>query len=85
MFVRKRKAARKKRKQVETAGPEASMPEEYAGEEEGDGEADRDTPSYAEHQFTFEAFEKVCHSALIRSESDSVHSVLPRKRWSIHW
>ena len=58
MFVRKRKAARKKRKQIEDRA-EPSMPEEYAGEEEGDADVDRDSPSYAEHQFTFAAFETV--------------------------
>lgn len=65
MYVRKRKAARKKRKTMESGPPEASMPEEYAGDEEGDAEPDRDTPSYAEHQFTFEAFEQVCRDVTI--------------------
>ncbi len=59
MYVRKRKANQKKRKQAEDGAVQPSMPEEYAAEEEGDAEPDRDTPSYAEHQFTFEAFEKV--------------------------
>ena len=60
MFVRKRKAARRKRQgatttQASAAGPNA---EEYEGEEE-DGGAEKDVPSYAEHTFTFQAFEKV--------------------------
>ena len=59
MFVRKRKAARKKRKQIENSSMAPSMPEEYAGDEEGDAEADRDIPSYADHQFTFATFETV--------------------------
>ena len=60
MFIRKRKAARRKRladKNGESQGPTA---EEYAGDdEEGDGGDDRDAPSYAEHAFTFQTFEKV--------------------------
>jgi replication fork protection complex subunit Tof1/Swi1 len=58
MFIRKRKAARKKRKEI-AENPEAvgTIPDE---ENEADLEADRDMPSYAEHAFTFTAFEKVC-------------------------
>jgi replication fork protection complex subunit Tof1/Swi1 len=70
MFVRKRRAARRKRKLVESVtstgeeGGPSTIPEEYAGEvEEGEGEgiggADRDAPSYREHTFTFQSFEKV--------------------------
>ena len=62
MFVRKRKAARRKRKAgAGTQGPGPTA-EEYAGDdEEGeDGGAEKDTPSYAEHTFTFQEFEKVC-------------------------
>lgn len=62
MYVRKRKAARRKRKQNETGATQPSIPEEYVGEGEGDEEPDRDTPSYAEHQFTFASFEKVSTS-----------------------
>ncbi|KAK8843979.1 hypothetical protein IAR55_006771 [Kwoniella newhampshirensis] len=61
MFVRKRKAARKKRKQAEdpndTAGA-SGMPEEYGNEDEAELEPDKEAPSYAEHAFTFQAFEK---------------------------
>lgn len=62
MYIRKKKAARQKRKQI---APEINgLPEEYIGEE-GD-QPDRDAPSYAEHAFTFTSFEKVrfhcsCH------------------------
>lgn len=60
MYVRKKKARRankKKKKQVDADGKD--MPEEY-GDDEGLDEGDRDVPSYAEHQFTFTAFEQVC-------------------------
>ncbi|ORY33101.1 timeless protein-domain-containing protein [Naematelia encephala] len=56
MFVRKRKAARKKRKAIEALPETAALPEEYGNEE--DVEPERDTPSYAEHAFTFTSFEK---------------------------
>ncbi|WVQ81137.1 hypothetical protein IAT38_003259 [Cryptococcus sp. DSM 104549] len=60
MYVRKRRTARKKRKAVD--GPEegaAPIPEEYGNEEEEiDLEREKDTPSYAEHKFTFQSFEK---------------------------
>ena len=59
MFVRKRKAARKKRKQEDAQLRQGSMPLEYGGEEEVDSEADREAPTYAEHAFTFASFEKV--------------------------
>lgn len=61
MFVRKRKAARKKRKE-QAENPEAGatatggVPDE---ENEEDIQAERDMPSYAEHAFTFTAFERV--------------------------
>jgi replication fork protection complex subunit Tof1/Swi1 len=59
MFVRKRKAARKKRKE-QAENPESetvgSVPDE---ENEEDIQAERDMPSYAEHAFTFTAFERV--------------------------
>lgn len=57
MFVRKRKAARKKRKVIEEQG---SLPEDYDGENEEDVQAEKDMPSYAEHAFTFTSFEMVC-------------------------
>jgi len=85
MFVRKRKAARKKRKLVENGSAEPSMPEEYAGEEDGDGDAHRDTPSYAEHQFAFAAFEKVSERRLhAKHPTDVRFSDLRKKRWSTH-
>ncbi|WWD21366.1 hypothetical protein CI109_105851 [Kwoniella shandongensis] len=60
MFVRKRKAARKKRKQAveDPNGTAGGIPEEYGNEEEADLEPDKEAPSYAEHAFTFQAFEK---------------------------
>ncbi|WWC91099.1 uncharacterized protein L201_006040 [Kwoniella dendrophila CBS 6074] len=60
MFIRKRKAARKKRKEAEKANePNASgMPEEYGNEEEEALQPDEQAPSYAEHAFTFKTFEK---------------------------
>ena len=62
MFVRKRKAARRKRKAAEAnENGTAPIPEDYDGEDDGEGmeEPDRDAPSYAEHAFTFQAFENV--------------------------
>ena len=61
MFVRKRKAARRKRKAGGATGASGPSAEEYAGDdEEGeDGGAEKETPSYAEHTFTFQTFEKV--------------------------
>ncbi|ORX39175.1 timeless protein-domain-containing protein [Kockovaella imperatae] len=59
MFVRKRKAARRKRKAGEATQAPGPTAEEYAGDEEGEDDgAEKDTPSYAEHTFTFQAFEK---------------------------
>ena len=69
MFVRKRKAARRKRKAgAGTQGPGPTA-EEYAGDDdEGeDGGAEKDTPSYAEHTFTFQEFEKVCSMIVHRA------------------
>lgn len=64
MFIRKRRAAKKKKKLAEDAeGGTALIPEDYGGEDEEAGmmDGDADTPSYAEHAFTFQAFEKVSH------------------------
>ena len=59
MFIRKRKAAKKKKAQEESGA--APIPEDYVGEdEEAILRGDDDTPSYKEHAFTFQAFEKVC-------------------------
>ncbi|OCF79113.1 topoisomerase 1-associated factor 1 [Kwoniella mangroviensis CBS 8886] len=62
MFIRKRKAARKKRKEAEQStelNPDGSvMPEEYGNEEEEALQPDKEAPSYAEHAFTFKTFEK---------------------------
>ncbi|WVF65442.1 hypothetical protein IAT40_000170 [Kwoniella sp. CBS 6097] len=71
MFIRKKKAARKKRQQNQQDPTESSgMPEEYGNEEEEAlGGADQDAPSYAEHAFTFQAFEK-------RFASESVTNTL---------
>jgi replication fork protection complex subunit Tof1/Swi1 len=60
MFVRKRKAMRNKRKKAkDAAATQSTVPEEYGNDEEEEAEPDRDAPSYAEHAFTFTAFEKV--------------------------
>lgn len=59
MFVRKRKAARKKRKAIEDDPSLQTQVEENDGENEEDIQAERDMPSYAEHTFTFTSFEKV--------------------------
>ncbi|WRT69168.1 uncharacterized protein IL334_006152 [Kwoniella shivajii] len=60
MFIRKKKAARKKRKEAENLmDPTANgMPEEYGNEEEEVLQPDQEAPSYAEHAFTFKSFEK---------------------------
>lgn len=67
MYVRKRKAARRKRK-ILANDPDArrQMPEEYDGEGEGEDDAgpDKDAPSFKEHNFTFQAFE------MVRARSD---------------
>ena len=65
MFVRKRKAAKKKRKAVADAAS-TSVPEEYVGDDEAEGmDEDRDAPSYKEHAFQFAQFEQVsCSSTL---------------------
>lgn len=61
MFVRKRKAARKKRKALanDPDAHEQTQVEGNDGENEEDIQAERDMPSYAEHTFTFTSFEKV--------------------------
>jgi replication fork protection complex subunit Tof1/Swi1 len=59
MYVRKRKAARKKRKeQAENPDGTLPVPDEDVEHEE-DLQAEKDMPSYAEHAFTFTAFERV--------------------------
>ncbi|WVW79467.1 hypothetical protein I302_101436 [Kwoniella bestiolae CBS 10118] len=62
MFIRKKKAARKKRKEAEQSNepnPDGSgMPEEYGNEEEEALQPDKEAPSYAEHAFTFKTFER---------------------------
>ncbi|KAI9636791.1 topoisomerase 1-associated factor 1 [Dioszegia hungarica] len=61
MYVRKKKARRAVRKRKEDATEAGKeVPEEYVDEEEVAGvmEGDKDLPSYAEHQFTFTAFEQ---------------------------
>lgn len=63
MFIRKRRAAKKKKKAIDDANADGSvpLPEDYAGEDEEAAilNGDEDVPSYAEHAFTFQAFEKV--------------------------
>ncbi|KIY30807.1 topoisomerase 1-associated factor 1 [Cryptococcus gattii E566] len=68
MFIRKRKNTHKKRKERQAAsqanadreqqGESRRIPEEYEDEEEGAFDPDQDGPSYAEHAFTFQSFEK---------------------------
>jgi replication fork protection complex subunit Tof1/Swi1 len=59
MYVRKRKAARRKRKeQAENPDGTLPVPDEDVEHEE-DLQAEKDMPSYAEHAFTFTAFERV--------------------------
>ena len=59
MYVRKRKAARKKRKEAaENQDGTLPVPDEDVEHEE-DIQAEKDMPSYAEHAFTFTAFERV--------------------------
>ncbi|OCF42971.1 topoisomerase 1-associated factor 1 [Kwoniella heveanensis CBS 569] len=59
MFIRKKKAARKKRQQnLQNPAESSGMPEEYGNEEEEALGPDQEAPSYAEHAFTFQAFEK---------------------------
>ncbi|KIR40249.1 topoisomerase 1-associated factor 1 [Cryptococcus deuterogattii 99/473] len=68
MFIRKRKNTHKKRKERQTAsqantereqqGESRRIPEEYGDEEEEAFAPDQDAPSYAEHAFTFQSFEK---------------------------
>jgi hypothetical protein len=84
MYVRKRKAARRKRKEL-AENPEAvgTIPDE---ENEEEIQAEKDMPSYAEHAFTFTAFERVrrvlpaqtCIWMLISSGS-------LKKMWSIRY
>lgn len=64
MMVRKRQAARNKRKAKDKVpgGDEAqgTMPEEYGNEEDEEYErGDKEETRYKEHQFTFKAFEMV--------------------------
>jgi len=66
MYVRKRKAARKKRKeQAENPDGTLPVPDEDVEHEE-DLQAEKDMPSYAEHAFTFTAFERVSLFSLYR-------------------
>ncbi|OXG18463.1 topoisomerase 1-associated factor 1, partial [Cryptococcus neoformans Tu259-1] len=64
MFIRKRKNTHKKRKEQQAAsqanaeGEQRKIPEEYGNEEEEAFAPDEDAPSYAEHAFTFQSFEK---------------------------
>lgn len=59
MYVRKRKAARKKRKEI-AENPDGTLPvPDEDVEHEEDLQAQKDMPSYAEHAFTFTAFERV--------------------------
>lgn len=77
MFVRKRKASRRKRK-AQAEDPEGAAQqtqvEENVGENEEDIPAERDMPSYAEHAFTFTSFEKVSlnplHDLLVGTSAD---------------
>ncbi|WVQ93115.1 hypothetical protein IAU59_000179 [Kwoniella sp. CBS 9459] len=70
MFIRKKKAARKKRQQnLQNPAESGGMPEEYGNEEEEALGPDQEAPSYAEHAFTFQAFEK-------RFASESVTNTL---------
>lgn len=90
MFVRKRRSARKKRKAA-AAGEGAvpgTMPEEYGGDDEEDEEmqamrgAEGDGPSYAEHKFTFESYERVS----VHLKPDTLPSHIfwaPRRRASV--
>jgi replication fork protection complex subunit Tof1/Swi1 len=61
MFVRKRRAARHKRKAAGAREGSTAIAEDYGDEDEEAAllEADKDMPSYAEHAFTFQSFEKV--------------------------
>lgn len=69
MFIRKRKNKHKKLKERQAAsqanadreqqGESRRIPEEYGDEEEEAFAPDQDAPSYAEHAFTFQSFEKV--------------------------
>ncbi|ODO06093.1 topoisomerase 1-associated factor 1 [Cryptococcus wingfieldii CBS 7118] len=64
MFIRKRKNTHRKRKeqQVDPNDSEEvrrrNIPEEYGNEEEADQGPDQDAPTYEEHAFTFQGFEK---------------------------
>lgn len=66
MYVRKKKARRAKKKAMALSEggtkENGDMPEEYA-EDEGAELPEKEGPSYAEHQFTFKAFEQVSPSA----------------------
>ncbi|AAW44173.2 conserved hypothetical protein [Cryptococcus deneoformans JEC21] len=64
MFIRKRKNTHKKRKERQAASQanadreQRKIPEEYGDEGEEAFAPDEDAPSYAEHAFTFQSFEK---------------------------
>lgn len=72
MFVRKRRAAKSKRKGNEGRDGSAPIAEDYDQEDEEAAllEADKDMPSYAEHAFTFQSFEKVRCRCLHLAKTD---------------
>ncbi|CAK9781717.1 hypothetical protein CC85DRAFT_324759 [Cutaneotrichosporon oleaginosum] len=88
MFVRKRKPARRKLPPPSSSGGDgAAIPEEYRDDEEEDMEEERDRPEFAEHKFTFEAFERklaqesVTHTLLSYLEQyQTFENELPFKR-----
>ena len=68
MFVRKRKAQRRQKKAAQDAAANGRPVPEVDDENVGsDGEADRDAPSYGEHQFKFKEFEMVSLTLLSTS------------------
>jgi replication fork protection complex subunit Tof1/Swi1 len=81
MFVRKRKAQRKKKKAAEEAAASGRPVPDAEDENVGsDGEADRDAPSYGEHQFKFRDFEMV--SLPFRLISAPIDTVLTGQRFA---
>jgi len=72
MFVRKRRAAKSKRKSNEGRDGSAPIAEDYDQEDEEAAllEADKDMPSYAEHAFTFQSFEKVRIRRFLLTKTD---------------
>jgi len=72
MFVRKRRAAKSKRKADDAREGSTAIHEDYNDEDEEAAllEADKDMPSYAEHAFTFQSFEKVSKQSLFLIEAD---------------